>query len=185
MQVWSMVLSLPLLMVMSFSSAFGQDSYTGERRGANHLSLGFTQSFNLKTDSLERFSPAIYWQFHSSDGWRSGLGVESRVSSSDLESRRTLAMGQNFVHEHRLWSTFYMAPGFEIIWLYPTVPSERIFSKDQKRASEVGFGFSLGIINHFSATTTFELKLSRWRGIGSRNYQGFTGLLALSRYLGE
>ncbi|MEI8026431.1 MAG: hypothetical protein WCI18_08785 [Pseudomonadota bacterium] len=185
MQVSSILLAVQVLFCFFPTIAIAEDSLKGERRGANHLSLGFSHSFGLKQDFNDRFTPAVFWQFHSSDGWRSGLGLDSRISGSDLEARPVLTFGQNFVYEHRLWANFYSSPGFELIWLYPTVISDRIFSRDKDRTSEVGVGLSLGIINHFSATTAIEFKLNRWRGVGTRNYQGMTSLIAISRYLGK
>lgn len=185
MQVSTILLGIQVFFSLITNKAFAEEALKGERRGANHLSLGFSHSFGLKQDVNDRLTPAVFWQFHSVDGWRSGLGVDLRISSSDLKSRQALAIGQNFVYEHRLWSNFYSAPGFELLWLYPTMTSDRIFSSDKDRHAEVGLGLSWGIIKHYSATTAFEFKLSRWRGLGSRNYQGATSLLAISRHLGQ
>ncbi len=185
MQVSRILLAVQVLFCFFATVSFGEDSFKGERRGANHLSLGFSHSFGAKQDFQDRFTPAVFWQFHSSDGWRSGLGADSRISASDLDSRPVLTLGQNFVYEHRLWSNFYSSPGFELIWLYPTVISDRFFSRDKDRTSEMGVGVSFGIINHFSATTAIELKFIRWRGVGSRNYQGTSALFAISRHLGK
>jgi hypothetical protein len=172
-------LSIWLLSLVIHSRARSEE----ERQGASFLSLGFTKSFSLHDAKSTSVNPALYWRYHSSDGWLSSLGLETRVSSSDLKSRPITTVGENFLYETRLWSSIYFGAGFELTLLYPTLSSERMFTKDNDRRTQIGVGGSAALVSHWSNVTSLEFKLVRWRGIGSRDYQGLCGVISISRLL--
>jgi hypothetical protein len=154
-----------------------------ERQGASHLSLGLSKSFGVKEDDSTSIFPSLYWRYHSTDGWLSSIGLETRVSASDPKSRPITTIGENFLYETRLWSYFYLGAGFELTILYPTSSNDRLFTKDNDRRTQIGVGGSAALVTHWSTTTSFEFKLVRWRGIGSRDYQGLATIVSISRFL--
>jgi len=162
------------------SSAFGKALGSIERQNPNHVSFGVAQSLCLSLCKSPFYSPSVQWFFYGADGWRSSIGLELRYSASDILSRPIMTLSESFLREFRLWSSVYWGPGFEMLFLFPSQSGRNPFGKDTDRKSEMGLGLNLHLIEHFSSINALELKVSRWRGLGTKEYQGFTYLVSYS-----
>lgn len=154
-----------------------------ERKNPNHAGIGLSKSTGLKEGKSPVFSPSAYWYFYGGDGWRSSIGFENRYSAADISPRPLSILTQGFLREQRIWADVYWGAGFEFMLLYPTLFGQNPFQKDSNRKTEFGIGADFHLLEHFSAEKTIEIKLSKWRGVGSRNYQGFSYALIFSHAL--
>lgn len=156
-----------------------------ERKNPNHAGIGLLKSTGLKEGKSPVFSPSAYWYFYGGDGWRSSIGFEKRYSAADPSTRSLSILTQSFLREERIWSDVYWGAGFEFMLLYPTIVGQNPFQKDPDHKTEFGIGANIHLLEHFSPEKTMEIKFSKWRGVGSRNYQGFSFALIFSHSIKE